>query len=409
MELLAPAGNLEKLEAAYRYGADAAYAGVESFSLRARADNFDLDDPHSVARIKGGRKLYCTLNVYFHEADLARLEARMEALAAFPFDAFIVSDPGVIPLLRRHVPKADLHLSTQANCVNSESAKLYRDMGFSRIVLGRELSLAEIALIRASVPDVELEAFVHGAMCLAYSGRCFLSAWMVGRSANRGGCAHSCRWRYRPQDRLYFIEEEKRRGEFYPVIEGENFTSILSSRDIRMIDHLAEMREAGVDVLKIEGRMKSAYYTAVVTRAYRKQLDHILTGSPPADEAAAFVAELDKVSRRESSTGFYFGREEISMPTETEYSRDYTFLGTVGAERSPGTYELRLKNRIEAWMHLEFLGPDLPFIEDRAFELFDEHGVATGAVNHNARGLIRPGVAVQPGYLIRVYRPDAPN
>ncbi len=409
MELLAPAGNLEKLEAAYRYGADAAYAGVESFSLRARADNFDLADPRAVARVKGGRKLYCALNVYFHEADLARLEERMEAIAAFPFDAFIVSDPGIIPLLRRYVPKAELHLSTQANCVNSEAAKFYRDIGFSRIVLGRELSLDEIAAIRASVPDVELEAFVHGAMCLAYSGRCFLSAWMADRSANRGGCAHSCRWSYRPQDRLYFIEEEKRPGEFYPVLEGENFTSILSSRDIRMIDHLAEMRDAGVDVLKIEGRMKSAYYTAVVTRAYRKQLDHILTGSPGAAETAAFVAELDNVSRRESSTGFYFSREEIEVPTETEYSRDYTFLGTVGAERSPGCYELHLKNRIETGMRVELLGPDVPFIEDDRFELLDEDGAATAAVNHNARGFIRPGVPVEPGYLIRVYRPDAAN
>ncbi len=409
MELLAPAGNLEKLEAAYRYGADAAYAGVESFSLRARADNFDLADPDAVARVKGERKLYCALNVYFHEADLARLEERMEAIAAFPFDAFIVSDPGIIPLLRRHVPEAELHLSTQANCVNSEAAKFYRDIGFSRIVLGRELSLTEIASIRTSVPDVELEAFVHGAMCLAYSGRCFLSAWMADRSANRGGCAHSCRWSYRPQDRLYFIEEEKRPGEFYPVIEGENFTSILSSRDIRMIDHLAEMRDAGVDVLKIEGRMKSAYYTAVVTRAYRKQLDHILTGSPGTAETAAFVAELDKVSRRESSTGFYYGREEIEVPTETEYSRDYTFLGTVGAELSAGCYELHLKNRIETGMRIELLGPDVPFVEDDAFELLDEDGASTAAVNHNACGFIRPGVPVEPGYLIRIHRPDAPN
>jgi putative protease len=409
MELLSPAGNIEKLDAAYRYGADAAYAGVESFSLRARADNFDLDDPHAVAAVKAGRKLYCALNVYFHDADLRRLEERIEQIAAFPFDAFIVSDPGVIPLLRRHLPDAALHLSTQANCVNTEAARFYRDIGFSRVVLGRELSLREIEGIRTAVPDLELEAFVHGAMCLAYSGRCFLSAWMTGRSANRGDCAHSCRWHYRTTEGPVGIEERKRPGEHYPVLEGENFTSILSSKDICMIDHLAELRDAGVDVLKIEGRMKSAYYTAVVTRAYRKQLDHLLTGSPSAETAAAFAAELTNVSRREPSTGFYFGRDEIDLPTETEYRRDYTFLGTIGAEITTGLYELRAKNRISRDMELELLGPDVPFLRDRDFELFDADGTPVEVVNHTMNARIRPGVAVERGYMIRVYRPNAPN
>jgi putative protease len=406
MELLAPAGNLEKLTTAYKYGADAAYVGMDSFSLRTRADNFRLDQADEVARAKGNRKLYCALNIYFHNADLMRLEEHIEALSTFPFDAYIVSDVGVLPLLRRYAPDARLHLSTQANCVNSEAARFYRDLGFSRIILGRELSLSEIADIRNAVPDVELEAFVHGAMCLAYSGRCFLSAWMIGRSANSGDCAHSCRWRYRPQDRLYFIEEEKRPGELYPVIEGDGFTSILSSRDICMIDHLDKLRDVGVDGLKIEGRMKSAYYTAVVTRAYRKQLDHILTGLPSREEASAFTAELAHVSRRETSTGFYFGREEIETPTEREYHRDYTFIGIVGEETVPGTYRLKLKNRVSRDMRLEALGPDVPCVTDEAFELLDEDCMPIEAANHTDRVFIRPSVRLAPGYVVRTtYQP----
>ncbi|MFO8064305.1 MAG: U32 family peptidase C-terminal domain-containing protein [Spirochaetia bacterium] len=457
MELLAPAGNIEKLTAAYQYGADAAYAGIDSFSLRARADNFDLEDAAAVAqlkaapagrtaggaepeapagpggvpatappeaagdagrtggdppqgaRLRGARRLYCALNVYFHDADLARLEERIEALAAFPFDAFIVSDIGVLSLLRRYAPHVQWHLSTQANCVNAEAARFYRDLGFSRIIPGRELSLREIEGIRTAVPEVELEVFVHGAMCLAYSGRCFLSAWMTGRSANRGDCAHSCRWKYRPADRLYFLEEAKRQGEFYPALEGENFTSILSSKDIRMIDHLGELRDAGVDGLKIEGRMKSSYYTAVVTRAYRKQLDHVLHGTPSAEEAADYTAELDHVSRREPSTGFYFSRENVEQPTEREYQRDYTFLGIIGPQAGPNTFELVIKNQIRRGMHLEVLGPDLPSMRDEAFELTDEEGTTIDRANHGTRAFIRPGVPVAPGYMLRTYRPDAPN
>lgn len=409
MELLSPAGNIEKLEAAYRYGADAAYVGIGSFSLRARADNFSIEDAPRVSASKNERRLYCALNIYFHDADLARLEEQVEALADFPFDAFIVSDLGVVPLLRRYAPHAKLHLSTQANCTNAEAARFYRDLGFSRIILGRELSLAEIAEIRTAVPEVELEAFVHGAMCLAYSGRCFLSAWMTGRSANGGDCAHSCRWQYRPADRVYYLEEEQRPGRLYPVLETDTFTSILSSKDIRMIDHLDALREAGVDGLKIEGRMKSAYYTAVVTRAYRKQLDSMLYGTPSAEEAAAYAAELDKVSRREPSTGFYFGSAEVERPTESEYRRDYTFVGILGEEVEAGLYRLHLKNRIAHGMSLELIGPDLPWAPLRELRLFDEEGRPVETANHTDRVLLRPGIPAAEGHMIRAYRPNAPN
>ena len=215
---------------------------------------------------------------------------------------------------------------------------MYGDMGFSRVVLGREVSLAEIEAIKKAAPHIEIEAFVHGAMCLAYSGRCFLSAWMTGRSGNDGTCAHSCRWDYR------VLEEEKRPGEYYPVIENEGFTSILSSKDICMIDYLKEMGDAGVDSLKIEGRMKSIYYTAVVTRAYRKALDRLAGKDIP--DYQGYRDELEKVSHREFSTGFYFGREEIEKSTEISYQRQYIFMGSLGKELSPGRFELDIKNKI---------------------------------------------------------------
>ncbi len=388
MELLSPAGNLEKLKAAYRYGADAAYVGLSSFSLRAKADNFPPDQAGEVNRIKGDKKLYCALNIYFHPGDLKRLEESLDQVAKFPFDAFIVSDPGASAMLKKRFPGTPLHLSTQANCINAESAKFYRDAGFSRIILGRELSLREIEVIRREVPDVELEAFVHGAMCLAYSGRCFLSAWMTGRSGNQGLCAHSCRWDY------HLLEERERPGEYLPVYEGEGFTSILSSKDICMIDHLQEIRDTGIDAVKIEGRMKSVYYTALVTRAYRKFLDN-----PNADPA--YRDELFRLSRREYTTGFYFGREEIEEPTNRSYLREGIFLATVKEPAEDGRFRLATHNRFERGETIEFIGPDVPFLTDSSFELYDEESLPVQEAVHQKERYIKPSVPVQEGYLIR--------
>jgi putative protease len=388
LELLSPAGNLEKLKAAYRYGADAAYVGLSSFSLRAKADNFPPDQAGEVNRIKGDKKLYCALNIYFHPGDLKRLEENLDQVAKFPFDAFIVSDPGAAAIVKRRFSGTPLHLSTQANCINAESAKFYRDAGFSRIILGRELSLREIEVIRREVPDVELESFVHGAMCLAYSGRCFLSAWMTGRSGNQGLCAHSCRWDYR------LLEERERPGEYLPVYEGEGFTSILSSKDICMIDHLQEIRDAGIDAVKIEGRMKSVYYTALVTRAYRKFLDN-----PDAD--SAYRDELYRLSRREYTTGFYFGREEIEEPTNRSYLREGVFLATVREPAGDGCFRLATHNRFERGETIEFIGPDVPFLTDSSFELYDEESLPVQEALHQKERYIKPSVPVQEGYLIR--------
>jgi len=400
-ELLAPAGNLEKLHYAYSYGADAAYIGIKAFSLRARAENFHHDEFEIIRRIKGNRKLYAALNIYFHPSDIRSLEANLDYLGEYPLDAFIVSDLGAARLLGRRFPDTPLHLSTQANCINAEAVKVYRDLGFRRIILGRETSLADIEEIRRGVPDIELEAFVHGAMCLAYSGRCFLSAYMAGRSANEGNCSHSCRWDYR------VLEESKRPGEYYPVETGEGFTTILSSKDLCMIDHLKELKDAGVDSFKIEGRMKSIYYTAVVTRAYRKALDS-LEGEPD-PELSAYREELFNVSHREYSTGFYFSKKDIEQPTQTSYQRRYLFLGSLGKQHpeQPEVYELDVKNQILGEDKIEFIGPDTPFLRDTGFVLLDKDMLPVAKADHGSYYYIRTSVPVAEGYILRKAAQDS--
>ncbi len=393
MELLAPAGNIEKLYYAYTYGADAAYIGIKNFSLRAKADNFSSNEWEEIRKIKGDKKLFGALNIFFHNKDIKNLEETIDYFKLYPFDAFIISDIGILPLIRKHFPDIPLHLSTQANCLNKEAAKLYRDLGFTRIILGREASLEEIKEVRDFLPDLELEAFVHGAMCLAYSGRCFLSSYMAGRSANEGDCAHSCRWQYR------FLEEKERPGEYFPVIEGDDFTTILSSRDMCLIDHLADFRKAGVDSLKIEGRMKSIYYTAVVTRAYRKMID-FLEGKAVGD-IDGYRKELYKVSHREFSTGFYFGREEIEQPTEISYQRQFMFLGSIGRKVDTNRFELIVKNKITVDDEIEYIGPDMLFLRDTSFELYDESGKPAAKANHGRDYTIKTSLPVKRGYILR--------
>ncbi|MDC7218554.1 MAG: U32 family peptidase [Spirochaetales bacterium] len=399
MELLSPAGSIEKLKYAWLYGADAAYIGLQGFSLRAKADNFANQQAEAqkeadfIRSIKGDKKLYCALNIYFHNQDLARLEENLDNFAAYPFDAFIISDIGLLPLLKRRFPNTELHLSTQANATNGEAVKLYGDMGFSRVILGREVSLSEIETMKKAAPHIELEAFVHGAMCLAYSGRCFLSSWMTGRSGNDGSCAHSCRWDYR------VLEEEQRPGEYYPVIENEGFTTIMSSKDICMIDHLKELRDAGVDSVKIEGRMKSIYYAAVVTRAYRKALDRLEGAEVP--DFDGYREELNKVSHREFSTGFYFGKEDVEKSTEISYEREYTFMGSLGEEVEPGVFALDIKNKIRKDDVLEFIGPDELYLEDRDWTIYDVFGEVPEEADHGKIYTMRPGIKASEGYIIR--------
>ncbi len=409
MELLAPAGNLEKLYYAYTYGADAAYIGLSNFSLRARAENFHGDQWKRIKEVKGDKKLFGAVNIYFHNGDLSKLQESYEYIEQYPLDAFIVSDLGAASLLKNRFPDIPLHLSTQANCINAEAAKVYQSLGFTRIVLGRETSLDEIRQIKDAAPDLEIETFVHGAMCIAYSGRCFLSRDFADRSANQGDCAHSCRWEYQLNSLDLALEEKQRPGEYYPIYEGENFTSILSSKDMCMIDYLKDLKEAGVDSLKVEGRMKSIYYAAVTTRAYRKALDALESGATE-DSWQGYKDELYKVSRREYSTGFYFGKEDIEASTQKSYDREYLFLGSVGEETENGYYELTVKNQIREDDIIEYIGPDILFIEDTSFTIVDENYNPVVKADHGKTYFLKASVPVEPGYILRKKRdPDCAN
>jgi U32 family peptidase len=410
MELLSPAGNLEKLRYAYTYGAEAAYIGLQEFSLRTRAGNFGQEDIPSMKAIKGTRKLYAAINSYFHEVDLGTLRSRFPMIEAYPFDAFIVSDLGAAELLKERFPHIALHLSTQANCINSAAAKAYHQMGFSRIIVGRETPLADIRRIKDAVPSLEVETFVHGAMCMAYSGRCFLSSHLAGRSANQGDCAHTCRWNYRvlersedtsgyPQGELA-LEESERPGVYYPIFEGDGYTTILSSKDLCMIEHLSELKAAGVDSIKIEGRMKSLYYVATVTRAYRKALDAI-EGIPSAVDWKDYRDELYHVSHREYSTGFLFGPEAIENPTEQSYLRDYLFVGTIVERVREKMYLLDLRNQIKIHTPLEYIGPKVLSIQDEDFELYDADFQPIEKQDHGKTVYLKTDCPVEVGFILR--------
>lgn len=348
MELLSPAGNVEKLSYAYAYGADAAYIGLKKFSLRVKADNFYEDEYKKVIELKNrypGKRLHCALNISFHDGEIDALKQNLDYFKLYPIDAFIVQDIGIVSLLQKEFPNVQLHLSTQASCVNSEAVKMYQKMGFSRIVLGREISLDEIRRIKDTVPDMELEAFCHGAMCIAYAGRCLMSAYLTGRSAQSGFCSHSCRWNFKleqakriAESGLLYLEEEQRKGEYFPVFEGDDFTAVLSSKDLRMIEHLKDFKDAGVDSLKIEGRMKSVYYVAMVTRAYRKALDAV-EGKITPEQAQPYVDELENVSHRESTTGFYYNKAEADQTTVGASDSKYQLAAEVAGEVTGDAFE----------------------------------------------------------------------
>ena len=359
IELLSPAGNVEKLKYCYTYGADAAYIGLKNFSLRVKADNFYEDEYKKVVELKKqfpGKRLHCALNISFHNDEIDRLIANLPYFKEYPIDAFIVQDLGIVPILQKEFPNAQLHLSTQASCMNREAVKMYKSIGFSRVVMGREASLREIKEIKDAVPDMEIETFVHGAMCIAYSGRCLLSAYMNGRSAQEGFCSHSCRWDYDVLGNLagtkldestftpeiskqiaesgkLVVREHKRPDEYFPVYEGENFTAVMSSKDLCMIDHLKELKDAGIDSLKIEGRMKSVYYVAMITRAYRKALDS-LEGKISEKEAKPYIDELYKVSHRPFATGFYFNKSDADVTVSGASDSPFELAAEVGTKIS---------------------------------------------------------------------------
>ncbi len=380
MELVCPAGNIEKLRYAYEYGADAAYIGLKNFSLRVKADNFHDEEYIAIRNLKNNhpnKRLFCAMNITFHNKDLDAFLGEIDYFKQYPFDAFIVQDIGMVNLIQKHFPQAKLHLSTQANCINREAVKMYKSLGFERVVVGREASLAEIREIKDAVPDMEIEAFGHGAMCIAYSGRCLMSAYMNGRSANAGACSHSCRWDFDiktakelAQSGDLILEEKKRPGEYFPVFEGENFTAVLSSKDLCMIDYLTEFKNAGVDSLKVEGRMKSLYYVALTARAYRKAID-AKEGLITEESAKPFVAELFNLQHRAFGTGFYFGPDDANETTSGESSGEYEMSGTIekplDAEESKKVLEAG-KNTVSNFnAMLESLHPDAKTAKEKDY------------------------------------------
>ena len=353
-ELLAPAGDLECLQAALRFGADAVYLGGPKLQLRAGSVGFSLENlEQAIGQAHGlGRRVYVTVNAFADSREAEAVGDYAQALAALGADAAIVADLGLIAAIRRAAPELPVHVSTQANCTNHLAARVYHDLGATRVVLARELTLEQIAELRAKTPeDLELEAFVHGAMCMAYSGRCMISAHLTGRSANRGGCAQSCRWKYH-------LMEESRPGEYFPVEEDDQGMTILSSRDLNALPFLDKLMAAGVTSFKIEGRMKTPYYVATVTNAYRRRLDQILSGADT-PTVAELQRELDAVSHRPYSSGFYFGEAKHAPADDGVYRQDCVFVATV-QEASAGRASFTLRNRFQAGDVLEVLAPGEP-------------------------------------------------
>ncbi len=357
MELLAPAGNLEKLKNAVRFGADAVYCGAGSYSLRAPETSFSPDDLAEGIRFAHDHscRVYLAMNIFPFDQDLDEMMAYFKQAVEVGIDAVIVSDPGILYRIRQYEPKVKIHLSTQVNTTNSDSVRFWLNQGVDRIVLARELSLSRISAIKKKVPEIELEVFVHGAMCIAYSGRCLLSKFLNNRSANLGHCTQPCRWEYR-------LKEATRQEEL-TIHEDTRGTYILNSRDLCMIEHIPQLAAAGVDCLKIEGRMKTAYYVAAVTRVYRAALDSFYEPGKPYEFNPDWLKELAKVSHRPYTTGFYLPGQE----NETEYTagaayiRGYDFVGTVDENnRKSSSIKVRARNRFAVGDILEILDPNHP-------------------------------------------------
>ena len=434
-ELLIPAKDLEVLRTAVNFGADAVYIGGEAFSLRAKARNFSLDDMRAGIAYahEHGVHVHVAANIFAHNQDLDRAAAYFEELAQMKPDAVLVADPGMFSLARQFCPEIPIHISTQANNTNYGTFRFWHDMGAARVVCARELSLNEIAQIRERTPaDLEIEAFIHGAMCISYSGRCLLSAWFTGRDANRGACTHPCRWKYA-------VAEETRPGEYFPIEENERGTYIFNSRDLCMIEHLPELAGAGIDSLKIEGRMKTALYVASITRAYRRAIDDYLES----DEKYAagmdwYRQEIRKCTYRDFTTGFYFGRPDTQsmVYSDNTYASDAVFLGIVeeGAGRAltlpdmetgekkdpdnrnsggrgdgngtlPRPVFIHQKNKFSVGETIEIMCPDGRDLQTRVLGMWNEEGEPVQSAPHPGE-LIRLQLDAQasPGDILRVSR-----
>ena len=356
-ELLIPAGSLDVLKTAVIYGADAVYLGGEAFGLRAKAKNFTNEEIMEGIKFAHdhGVKVYITANILAHNDDLAGVEEYFEELKTIRPDALIISDPGVFAIAKRVLPDMEIHISTQANNTNYGTYLFWHELGAKRVVSARELSLKEIKEIREHIPeDMEIESFIHGAMCISYSGRCLLSNFFTGRDANQGACTHPCRWKYS-------VVEETRPGEYMPVYENERGTYIFNSKDLCMIEHVPEMIDAGIDSFKIEGRMKTALYVATVARTYRKAIDDYLE-NPEKYKANMewYKEEIGKCTYREFTTGFYFGKptSETQIYDSNTYVKNYIYLGTVEERDARGFAKIEQKNKFSVGETIEIMKPD---------------------------------------------------
>ena len=355
-ELLVPAGSLEVLKIAVTYGADAVYVGGESFGLRAKAKNFSMEDLEKGIAFAHQHdvKVYVTANILAHNEDLDGVRDYFQELKKIKPDAVIISDPGIFAIARETCPEIEIHISTQANNSNYGTYQFWHKLGAKRVVSARELSLQEIGEIRARIPkDLEIETFVHGAMCISYSGRCLLSNYFTGRDANQGACTHPCRWKYA-------VMEETRPGEYLPVYENERGTYIFNSKDLCMIEYIPQLVEAGIDSFKIEGRMKTALYVATVARTYRKAIDdYFLSKECYQKNMPWYLEQISNCTYRQFTTGFFFGKpdEHTQIYDNNTYVKEYTYLGIVGEKDDRG-YRIEQRNKFSVGEQIEVMKPD---------------------------------------------------
>lgn len=372
-ELLIPASSLEVLKIAVIYGADAVYIGGEAFGLRAKAKNFSMEEIREGIAFAHAHdvKVYITANILAHNGDLDGVREYFAELREIKPDALIISDPGVYMIAKEVCPEIERHISTQANNTNYGTYRFWYEQGAKRVVSARELSLVEIKEIRANIPDdLEIETFIHGAMCISYSGRCLLSNYFTGRDANQGACTHPCRWKYA-------VVEEKRPGEYLPVYENERGTYIFNSKDLCMIEHIPELMESGIDSFKIEGRMKTALYVATVARTYRRAIDDYKQSPELYREHMAWYQEqISNCTYRQFTTGFFFGKpsDEAQIYDNNTYVKEYTYLGIVGEQNEEGLYRIEQRNKFSVGESIEVMKPDGANITVTVQRIVDEEG-----------------------------------
>ena len=403
-ELLIPASSLEVLKTAVMFGADAVYIGGEAFGLRAKAKNFSMEDMREGIAFAHEHdvKVYVTANILAHNDDLEGVREYFQELKEVKPDALIIADPAIFEIAGEICPEIERHISTQANNTNYGTFSFWHKLGATRVVTARELSLEEIREIRANIPDdLEIETFVHGAMCISYSGRCLLSNFMVGRDANRGACTHPCRWKYS-------IVEETRPGEVMPVFENERGTYIFNSKDLCMIEHIPELLESGIDSLKIEGRMKTALYVATVARTYRKAIDDYQKDPELYEENMPwYLEQISNCTYRQFTTGFFFGKpdETTQIYDSNTYVKEYTYLGIIGEEKE-GTYRIEQRNKFSVGEMIEVMKPNGDNIEVTVKRILTEDGVEQESAPHPKQVLyIDLGIKVDAYDILRRREP----